>query len=541
MDLMIKLIEKFDGVDDPYVVERIYAAAYGCALLSKPTDKLPVLAKSVYEHIFNSEGEIYPNALVRDYAKGVIEYALSIYPALQMGRMTFVPPYKSSFPDTFPSDEEIGAYSKRDKDGKLITPGISAILKSMVTEHGYTMYGDFGRYIFQYRLSGWDLNPQILSNLAVKWIMERYGYKEEEFGKYDRAIGGGRCRQGHSGERVGKKYQWIALHEMVARLSDNFSMQNRWDERFTKYAGTWEPYIRDFDPTMLVQRKMLALYEPETQYWWNELGYNGWSDGELRWIRNDDNLPNPAQAIETVDDSGTHWIALQTMPDWIEPHGEDDTIYRNLWYQIRSYIIDEEKFPAFSLWANKQNFYGRWMPEPSNRYEMFGREYYWSSAYKYYEKDGIITHELFDKVDNVKIADVELTCINFLWESEYDFSKPDIVSYLKPSKQLFDGMDMKYSDNDGEMMDIDGKLLCFDASVNHNCHSCLLVRKDALINYLHSNHKRIFWILIGEKNYKGSFIRSNEWLELSGIYNLDPAGEVVGSMTAYFNGMPLTK
>ena len=55
-DLMLKLLDKFDGVDDPYVVERIYAAAYGCALLSESTKKLPALAKSVYKHIFDVDG-----------------------------------------------------------------------------------------------------------------------------------------------------------------------------------------------------------------------------------------------------------------------------------------------------------------------------------------------------------------------------------------------------------------------------------------------------------------------------------------------------
>lgn len=540
VDLMISLIEKFEGVNDPYVVERIYAAAYGCALLSKTTNKLPELAKSVYAHIFDVEGEVYPDAMVRDYAKGVVEYTLTKYPDLYLGNKTFVPPYNSSFSEAFPTNEDVKAYSKKDKEGKRITPGINAVLSSMVTEHGYTMYGDFGRYVFQSHLYGWHIDPQKLSNLAVKWIVERYGYKEELFGEYDNMVGTGRMRQTSLGERVGKKYQWIALHEMIARLSDNYPLYDSWyDDKKISYNGTWEPCIRDFDPTMTVQRRITKWFEPESKYWWNNQKYEEWDCEITEWTCNDDNLPDPAKVIEVVDGNNTHWLALQAMPDWNEPHEKDADVYRCLWYQIRSFIINEDEFDEFLRWTEEQNFTGRWMPEASDRYEMFSREFYWSPAYRHYDEEGITIREIFDRKRTKKIADVELPCINFLWESEYDYSKQDTLSYLKPSKQLFEGMDMRYSDTDGELLDANGNLLCFDACANHNSHEYLLVRKDALLQYLKSNHKKIVWALIGEKNLMGSMIPHSEWLEISGTYHLDSNNEVKGSLTTYLDGKQL--
>lgn len=541
IDLMIKLIEKFDGVNDPYVMERIYAAAYGCALLSKDAEKLPNLAQCVYRHIFDVEGEVYPDALVRDYAKGVIEYALSKNPDIKMGSKPYTPPYKSSFVEVFPSDEEIKSYSKKDKDGKWLTPGIDYILESMVTEHGYSVYGDFGRYIFQSHLSGWQIDPQKLSNLAVKWIIEKYGYKEKLFGVYDKTIGYGRMRQVYPGERIGKKYQWIALNEMVARLSDNYPVHDSWSNKTTKYDGTWNPYIRDFDPTMLMRKSIPAWYDEESRYWWNSIDYNEWCEEKSGWARRFDSLPNPAKVIETVDDNGIHWLALQAMPDWVEPHEKDTGVYCNLWYQIRSYIIDEDKFDSFKSWAVMQDFSGRWMPEVSDRYEMFSREYYWSSAYRYYEEEGIISREIYDKKYRRKIADVELPCVGFLWESEFDYSKPNTVAYLKPSKQLFEGMKMKYSDIDGELVDDNGKLLCFDTRVSHNSHGYLLVRKNEFLQYLSSHRKRIIWALIGEKNLLGSFIPHSDWLEMSGCYYLDEQGKVKGNMKVFLEGKKLSK
>lgn len=538
VDMMIKLIEKFDGVDDPYVMERIYAASYGCALLSKETEKLPELALSIYKHIFDVEGEVYPDAMVRDYARGVIEYTLSKYPEMKLGDRPYAPPYKSSFSSDYPSDEETKAYSKKDKDGKWITPGIDLILASMVTEHGYSLYGDFGRYVFQSHLDGWVIDPQKLSNLVVKWIMERYGYDEKLFGEYDKSIDNGRMRQVYPGERVGKKYQWIALHEMVARLSDNVPMQDRWTDKVVPYGGTWEPYLRDFDPTMLVNEQMKAWYEEESKYWWNSVEYAEWDEDKAGWTRRYDRLPEPARVIESVDEQGLQWIAMQAMPDWVEPHEKDD-VYGNLWYQIRGYFIDEERFPVFWSWAEKMDFSGRWMPEASDRYEMYGREYYWSPAYRYYENEGIISREIYKK--NKKIADVELPCVKFLWESEYDYSKPGTVSYLKPSRQLFEGMGMNYSERDGEFVDAEGKLVCFDTRVNYNSHGYFLVRKDALLEYLRTNHKRIMWALIGEKNLRGSMMPHGHWLDISGAYYLDENGEVIGNLNAYLDGKIVRK
>ncbi|MEO3920396.1 hypothetical protein, partial [Raoultella ornithinolytica] len=56
-------------------------------------------------------------------------------------------------------------------------------------------------------------------------------------------------------ERIGKKYQWIAYYEYMARLADNFTrFEGYGDERKENpYQGPWEPYVRDIDPTILLK------------------------------------------------------------------------------------------------------------------------------------------------------------------------------------------------------------------------------------------------------------------------------------------------
>jgi len=50
------------------------------------------------------------------------------------------------------------------------------------------------------------------------------------FGSEDRVIGHGRGREGHKAERWGKKYQWMAYHELLARVADNHQASRRFGD-----------------------------------------------------------------------------------------------------------------------------------------------------------------------------------------------------------------------------------------------------------------------------------------------------------------------
>ena len=167
----------------------------------------------------------------------------------------------------------------------------------------------------------------------------------------------------------------------------------------------------------------------------------------------------------------THSLPLKT----------GSTSSKKLWYQIRSCIIDEKEFPRVYEWASQQNFGGRWMQECSNRYELFYREYYWSPAYKSYDVSGLTKRDIYDNITNLFISHVELTSIGYLWEAEEDHSKDKSCFCLMPSLQLFDGMGMQYSDEDGVFLNKDGEAICFDVSAIERSNNNLLIRKDALL------------------------------------------------------------
>src|SRR5690606_19320481 len=92
----------------PYIKERLYAIAYGCAVRETNLENLKQLSLFVYDNIFNKD-EVYPHILLRDYARNIIEYTIYKGVELNIDVNKIRPPYKSSFP-SIPMDDDIKKY-----------------------------------------------------------------------------------------------------------------------------------------------------------------------------------------------------------------------------------------------------------------------------------------------------------------------------------------------------------------------------------------------------------------------------------------------
>lgn len=517
IDILVDILKIFKGVDDPYIYERLFAVAYGCAILTKDIDSLKSLSEYIYLTIF-SEKEVYPHVLLRDYARGVIEYSHQLGCNLSFNFEGIRPPFKSRLPKRYPSDKFITRKYEKDyksKDFKDHFWSQNSILESMGVEHGPRSYGDFGRYTFQSALRYWNVDANSLSNLAIKWIFEKYGYNVEKHGEFDRQVGSGRGRNTLPHERIGKKYQWIAFYEMLARVSDNHI---KFSEPFFHkteaiYEGPWNPYVRDIDPTLLIKSTGRYNEDEESSFWWEKHTYDShnWRLDNKDWIYRTQDLPNGADLINLTDTEGNEWLLLEGFPEWAEPKiiGRDkwDNPHKRLWYQIRSYLIPARNYKKLKGWAKRQDFGGRWMPESSSRYEIFSREYYWSPAYAYHflNDDGTESQTEIRERHGKLITPATLTTNDFLWEEENDYSKEVTISFLKPSFEIVDKMRLRYSEREGEFLDCNGNLVCFDPSVSSDCKRYLIIRKEPFLRFLDDNNLRIMWTLIGEKNIIGGW------------------------------------
>lgn len=532
--VVISLLKKFENINEPYIYERLFAVSFGVVIRLENYTHLKELGEYIYNTVFNKD-EVYPHILLRDYAKNTIDYIFYIGVTLDIDFNKIMPPYNSKFPQIgeLPKEEDIERYQDRDKNYHQ-----SRIISSMVTNSGYGSggYGDFGRYIFESKLYDFECkkDAQLISNYATKKIFEEYGYTGELFNDAEKAISSmnrGYDRHNHSTERIGKKYQWIAFFDTLARVTDNFKMYDAssWGDqkKEIQYQGAFEPCVRDIDPTILIKKTKIDR-KSNIKFWWTPKVNIEWSMGNTIWVNDTNDLPNPSNILNVIDENNQEWIALSSFPDWDEPikkgYDKYEIIHKGLWYQFRSYLIPKKDLNDFQLWADEQWFWNNWMPSERGHYQMFNREHYWSEAYKFFQNPYYGGHEDWTEIEPgygtyaKKYAHkVALTTDQYSWEDEYDYSKEGSFSILKPSKILFDGLNIRYSKKDGEFIDESNNLTCFEASVDNETHQCLLVKKENLLKFLNDNDLTIVWTIIGEKQIHTPMSKGEDFFGLMQI------------------------
>ena len=533
--ILIKLLKKFNGVNDPYVYERLFAVAYACTIRTEKKEQLPILSDYIFQTIFNKQKEVYPHILLRDYARGIIEYTHYLGYKLNFDISKSQPPYHSALPDKFPSNQEIAKYkfAYRSKDFNDFHHGQNSILSSMATG---SHYGDFGKYTFQSALQFWIIDANDFSNLAIKWIFEKYGYDKYKHGQFDRYIGSGRGRNTMPNERIGKKYQWLVFHEILARISDNLTMHT--DRGFDRnesqiYKGTWKPKVRDIDPTLLISSIKGYNSEKPLKFWWFSEVYNDWNLDAKLWIQKKVGLPSVTKLLNVFDEKNEEWLALESMPRWREkaPIGTDiyDYPQKQIYYQIRSYLVTENEYEKMKEWVLKKRFIDiSSLPKSHEQSGVFSREYYWSSAYKNNEMYRNIKHEIYDRNSGYYICNVILTSNNLLLETNCDYSIEETIRFLKPSNFIFQNIKLLPSEKEGYFNNENGNITCF-SPIDKASPPCLLIKKEPFLKFLKENKLKIIWTLLGEKNILG-MRQGYGRLEITGAYYLGNNNTIDGKI-----------
>ena len=549
LNVVLALLKKFKGVNDPYVAERLYAVAYGCALRSsKDGDGLKALSKWVYNEVFK-HGNPPEHILLRDHARGIIEVALKHTLSLRLPKKKVQPPYKSRWISRFPTNETIKSYLyDHESDGfKDHFWAQNSMIYSMQPEYSEitSIYGDFGRYTFQMALSDFsypdNVTMQKLSNWVIKRVLE-LGYDVNLHGTFDRNLN--RHLPGRSepkAERIGKKYQWIALHELLARVSDKFEIKyESWTNRTEKYEGPWQLTIRDIDPSCILKEFPNKKSEDMPDFVKNKIQdkYTVWRkiSSDFEWLKKTNDLPDSNKVIEFVDDQGNAWLALQGFFEWREETPPEEDEYsiptRTLWYMVNSYLVRSRDYGKVFTWAKRQRFMGQWMPRSRAVSDVYLGEYPWAAAFlhhniPYYGHDGWTNGDENKKIPaQILVADDQYVSRG----SSIDCSTNEVLSVRLLAKFIVDEMNVVQSYIDGRFFDRTGNLVAFDPSVfDSSMPKSVLMRKDKLLDFLRSKGYALFWTFIGEKNLiYGGMEQPLGWLEINGAYTLSDKGEIKG-------------
>jgi hypothetical protein len=326
--VVLRLLQRFKSVNDPYVWERVVTVSYGCVMrTTAPALQaawLPVVG-FVKEQVFGDLPAFMPDAMMLDSARGVVEWAvahgLAANDALQLAR----PPYDLPRPPRQAMSEKRirEKYLKADEK-RPPEQGYGDLYLSLMS------MGDFGRYVVESALDQFtnvplsepaperpepsapkrtvnqrmrrkflaSLTPEQLalierpdaedeaaslsalaqslttdqwslhraafttrhrkprerqpkSGLYKRWIFGRaiaLGWTPARFGHFDRYVNYRDMREAHKPERFGKKYQWIAYHDLLARVPNYFHADWLYDE-LRPYDGPYQLMDREIDPS----------------------------------------------------------------------------------------------------------------------------------------------------------------------------------------------------------------------------------------------------------------------------------------------------
>jgi hypothetical protein len=270
--------------------------------------------------------------------------------------------------------------------------GMSLIMYSMRFDGmGIGTYGDFGRYVFQSALRSFEVDDKKIFNYALYYIANDLEYREDYFGEYDSHCGHYDRSITIKRERIGKKYQWIAMHNILARVSDHCIMQNRWwnDEEKTYFEGAWDPCVRDFDPTL----NIFSMHSEAAPYFSTLDNYAVSSKNEnfavdlindinYEWLNKEGIMFSDLKNIICLsDDDGTEWILLKSNQN--TGHEELEKNRLLVWVRLNSFFVTKEQEEELLKCSESGNsiitcdINGEHASE-----KVFLREYPWSPACK---------------------------------------------------------------------------------------------------------------------------------------------------------------
>ena len=357
-------------------------------------------------------------------------------------------------------------------------------------------------------------NPTFDLAAAQRWVFQRVldlGWTEDRFGTFDRKIDRGLDRlEGSRPERMGKKYQWIAWHEFVARVADNYRFYDQHEEERTAYEGPWQMRLRDIDPSLPVARTGIGALERATAEWWCTVTYEQWRHPEhdTEWVNNTDGIPDPRDLIDITAPNGGRWLNLQMAVRWAEPvlPGEDkwDVGHRAIEYEIQSYILHRDDADAIWAWASAKHHASTRISDMPSNHRVFLGEFYWAAAYQYFQtpyhgNDGWV--ELGDTRKLLRTAE------GYTWEEgDPDASIDERIDIILPASLLAEGMRLRHGAIPGTLVDHDGSTVFQDPSVTAAGPGALLAAREPLLSFLEQHGFQLLWIVSGKRQaFPGEF------------------------------------
>lgn len=487
-DVLFDEVLRSLAFSDPYVPERMLAAAYGVAMRfwadphgDKVRTAIIPFARSLVKEMF---AENAPHAtkhvLRRGYALGVMSLARRINPrAIATRQMSLLSPPFAQIASPFVDPAEID--------------------EAAVNDSRQAMHMDFANYTIGRLVPGrgnyQEAHPGYQAvRLQIARRMSDLGYSAE-FSDLDRSIAQvqpvSRQSDGGKTDRYGKKYSWIAFFEMYGVRSDlDLLGENRSRERssdcdidpsFPVKPHEWVPPLPD-----------LFAAAPTDYGGW--LGHGPVPDYADLLVRSD---------VDGVD--GGPWVLINGFIQQAGSHERETfTFIRGLMMRQTDISRVEEAMSTLDHFGNSR------IPEPGQDYYTYAGEIPWSPAYAddYRLASGRARRHMsrmLERFENGRwlgSGRVEVPVHSWSWESYHSvLNQVSGIDFLAPA--LCEKLGLVNHAGSFDLWDQSGRQASiyreFDVADRFGGSSLLYIRRDLLERYLAITEQVLVWIPWGER------------------------------------------
>lgn len=488
VDEVLYLMSVFKDVNDPYVLQGLYAAIYGY-IVRKRNCNLSI-SKVIVEMLYPKHGQAPNDFVLRHWTLKILEWQWHLscddtyWKAAQ-------PPYDPPISNPYENipNEDIP------EDFFGTNHGADSLHRSLFV-------WDFYRYIMGGNTSddldkfiGKDekhISIKVTAKAIALLIKNKYGWNKA-LDEYDSNVP---YESGHfhRTERIGKKYQWIGLSEVYAYLLDTCKLcKDKWsrNKEFWAVNYPWlvsnhiylDPSLRENDSLDDIVKDLFDEYSKDSTM---ELSMETWKNEEK-------GMP-PFEPIQ-VDRDGCEWVVLQGYDTRTENDDLEKEQIRERFLYYNTCLVDLKNKYVFTEWAKTANFYGRWMPESTGSIDYLWNDYPWANSYKssVYE-DGYVDEKI--------PCDVELA---YEAELQEDFrgiqSEENIASTVyAPCRDIIDSLGLYTAERGIVRKSDNGEIVAINRLILGESFHGLLIKRTFLNEYLKKQRKCLFYCLLGEKN-----------------------------------------
>jgi len=214
-EISLSLLSFFQDVRDQYILERLFEIInYVLSITKINKGEYLSIVSFIYKFVFDKE-EVYPNIIIRDSSYQIIERFISCSKEFSDKFNKHIPPYKSKPIDW---DKYTNSYGKlrSSKGCRLIVDSMEHLCYEGISEPYW------GCTTFRSSLPKLPREErELIKNYCLFLIFEKYKYSENKFGSSDSAYVTSELTLNN---RIGGKYQWIAYHEALAHIYDEYKV-----------------------------------------------------------------------------------------------------------------------------------------------------------------------------------------------------------------------------------------------------------------------------------------------------------------------------